>query len=753
VLFKKKCEDMDITGYAETEEKFISNIRKKSLGTKLCFPESGFGKTALAQLGAMMSGNLEVSQLQLRKSYLASDGLMVPFCKSLINMPNLIHLDLANNALESQEFVVLFAALKRIQTLVSIDISNYEPDKKNKLGADGVEAFCGFVKNNVALQYVTLSNLMLEDSAVKSIISALQECPNLLILDLTSNIFSGSCLSELTGLAAQTSIIKINLANNKLKKEAAENLAKFIQAQRKDDKDVPKEAKIIREGLELILENTNLGPEIDMILESLGRGSNIKKLNFSRNLLADIEIAHFETALSENRKLMELDLSDCKLGEIQGKMLALGMKKNRHLKSLNLGNNNLGDEAGSLILYSVLTNHSLQSIDLAQNRLGPETAKALQEVIKKNPNLTKYNLIYNNFDEADGYLLQEGLFFNAKITQFNIAYTRVKFNTLEAIEGIVKDNLHKLQFAAVPSLKDEVGKRVKYVEEEKHHMGLVGEFEKKKEEINRDVKRFKETLTDLKGREKSPTYKKKERLVLKLSKDIKEEQPKLEEINAQIREFQTQAQLEKESYMRLIEAQLQEVEKAEKRIVEKQAEIEKLKQKYDPEVKILKYECSKLADEIRFNEMYNQTVVDKIKNEKEIITIQTNIMNPKVSDVFLATSELAKAKKKALETQSPEKPPNSGTKLNSPEEEKESDKISAGMDMIRKTRQNRADKLIEEAKKKQDAKTRRKLRRMASKSDNSKQEQMRLKINEKLSKMFKEDKSRLEPVSENEIKD
>jgi len=30
---------MDITGYAETEEKFISNIRKNSLGTKLCFPE------------------------------------------------------------------------------------------------------------------------------------------------------------------------------------------------------------------------------------------------------------------------------------------------------------------------------------------------------------------------------------------------------------------------------------------------------------------------------------------------------------------------------------------------------------------------------------------------------------------------------------------------------------------------------------------------------------------------------------------
>ncbi len=153
--------------------------------------------------------------------------------------------------------------------------------------------------------------------------------------------------------------------------------------------------------------------------------------------------------------------------------------------------------------------------------------------------------------------------------------------------------------------------------------------------------------------------------------------------------------------------------------------------------------------------MYNETVSDKIKKEKQIINITNTIVNAKVSDVFLATSELAKAKKK--EKESPEKPPNSGTKLGSdgkPEEEKqENDKLSAGMELIRKTRQSRADKMIEEMKKKQDAKTKRKLRRIASKSDNSKQEMIRVKINEKLNKMFKEEKSQMEPISENEIKD
>jgi len=54
-------------------------------------------------------------------------------------------------------------------------------------------------------------------------------------------------------------------------------------------------------------------------------------------------------------------------------------------------------------------------------------------------------------------------------------------------------------------------------------------------------------------------------------------------------------------------------------------------------------------------EMYNNTVVDKIKKEKQIISIQNNVMAPKVSDVFLATSELAKAKKKQQRQESPGK--------------------------------------------------------------------------------------------------
>jgi len=47
----------------------------------------------------------------------------------------------------------------------------------------------------------------------------------------------------------------------------------------------------------------------------------------------------------------------------------------------------------------------------------------------------------------------------------------------------IKGNQHKLQFASVPKLREEVEKRNKYIEEEKYHMGKVGELDKRKEEV------------------------------------------------------------------------------------------------------------------------------------------------------------------------------------------------------------------------------------------------------------------------------
>lgn len=55
-----------------------------------------------------------------------------------------------------------------------------------------------------------------------------------------------------------------------------------------------------------------------MIFAAFGRDTNITKLNLSNNFLSNTDLLRMENALSNNIKLMELNLSHCKLGEMGG---------------------------------------------------------------------------------------------------------------------------------------------------------------------------------------------------------------------------------------------------------------------------------------------------------------------------------------------------------------------------------------------------------------------------------------------------
>ena len=92
-------------------------------------------------------------------------------------------------------------------------------------------------------------SLMLEDELMQEILSTLEQCPNLLSLNVSSNNSTGKCLERITNVISQTSLCQLDLSHNKLKKEGAQHLAKAIQNLKGPG----------REGVSLVLENTHLG--------------------------------------------------------------------------------------------------------------------------------------------------------------------------------------------------------------------------------------------------------------------------------------------------------------------------------------------------------------------------------------------------------------------------------------------------------------------------------------------------------------
>jgi hypothetical protein len=481
---------------------------------------------------------------------------------------------------------------------------------------------------------------MLEDDVAQGIMDTLVDTPNLLCLNLSSNNCTGKSLERLPAVLSKTTIIQLDLSNNKLKKEGAALLGKSIQTFK----------GINREGLNLVMENTQIGADVNLIFAAFGRDTNIAKLNLSNNSLANVDIIRLEHALSNNVKLMELNLSHCKLGEVGGRILSLGLQKNNSIQNLIVVDNDFGDTIGSQIISALSQNHSLRALDISQNQLASESAKALQEMVKKNPGVEKYNLAMNKFDEKEGYLLQEVLYFNDKITQFNVHHNPVKYNTIETIERIVRDNIRKLTFQTVPKLKNEVARRRVFVEGEKHAVEETMAMERVKGDVKRDVERFKETLTTLKNRSESPTIKRHEKIVVKLGKELKTYTKEQTETLQKVRSFTDEAFIEKESYKNELEGVSIQIAQSTKKVDAKRKELELLSERYEPEIKKLRAELTQLRDENKFMEMYNETVARKIRKEKKKAMIVNRLPNPKISDMFLATSELARHKKKETVT-------------------------------------------------------------------------------------------------------
>ena len=89
-------------------------------------------------------------------------------------------------------------------------------------------------------------------------------------------------------------------------------------------------------------------------------------------------MAAFVRFLSQNKKLVRLNLRHNKLGPLVGKDIALGLEHNRTLEALYLENNNLGDEGAFALANSMETNETLRSCHTNKNRMSKEGYAALQ---------------------------------------------------------------------------------------------------------------------------------------------------------------------------------------------------------------------------------------------------------------------------------------------------------------------------------------------------------------------------------------
>jgi len=122
-------------------------------------------------------------------------------------------------------------------------------------------------------------------------------------------------------------------------------------------------------------------------------------------------LEYFSEAITLNKTLKELDISDNRLNEVLFEKIVLGLKSNFNLCTLNISNNNLGENSAVFLNEILENNFFLESLIIANIHFKNEGVQALSATLMKNKTLKNLNMA-NNFITYEGAKILRNLLLN-----------------------------------------------------------------------------------------------------------------------------------------------------------------------------------------------------------------------------------------------------------------------------------------------------------------------------------------------------
>ena len=173
---------------------------------------------------------------------------------------------------------------------------------------------------------------------------------------------------------------------------------------------------------ELNLSYNNIGhPGAAALADALTMNKSLTKLNLSFNNIGDPGAAGLAGALTENKRLTELNLSHNKIAAHGAAALADALTKNKSLTWLDLSFNNMGDPGAAGLAGALAENKSQTVLYLSGNNIGDPGAAALADALRKNKSLTKLNLSVNSIGDPGAAGLAGALTKNKSLTKLNLS--------------------------------------------------------------------------------------------------------------------------------------------------------------------------------------------------------------------------------------------------------------------------------------------------------------------------------------------
>ncbi|XP_027053898.1 leucine-rich repeat-containing protein 74B-like [Pocillopora damicornis] len=229
-------------------------------------------------------------------------------------------------------------------------------------------------------------------------------------------------------LVTNTSVIKLNLADNWIGSEGAGYIAEML-----------------RENCyiaDLDLSENKLGADgAESVKDILLHNSNITRFVANGNGFDDKAVQILAEAIKNNTKVKYFSLSHNQLGEKGGQNLAPAIAANDKIDHLDLSWNHLRNKGACAVALSLKENFTLKILNLAWNGFGNDGSLAMGEALKVNTTLRELDLTNNRITAEGAVYLAKGLMVNTCLQVLKIGKNPMQSPGAYALVNAMKNNL------------------------------------------------------------------------------------------------------------------------------------------------------------------------------------------------------------------------------------------------------------------------------------------------------------------------
>ena len=190
---------------------------------------------------------------------------------------------------------------------------------------------------------------------------------------------------------------------------------------------------------ELYLSNNQITTKgAKKIGEAIRVNDTLQKLSISDNALCDGIVA-ISDGLKCNRKLLDLNISQCQVSIEGAKVIAEAILVNTTLQKLDISHNNLSDD-GVINISECLKSNRTQDLDLSVNRITNRGAIRIAEAICVNTTLQRLSISHNNISDDGVIVISDSLKKNNSLKECYLSSNRITDKGAEKIAEAIQIN-------------------------------------------------------------------------------------------------------------------------------------------------------------------------------------------------------------------------------------------------------------------------------------------------------------------------